>query len=149
MSDQKNDEIKKVVNMYADAEKQEREVRGSTGDPVAFSALTDALRSQNGLTQIQAGILLNGSEANYKNADPNGSRTRGKIRDAWRSINSSDEVSVSHKGSKHKQVYFIVSREGFKFWHQEYIIEQGLGEKLDTGILSKNDPGVIKNLVRS
>jgi len=151
MSDNKKveDMKDKISNMYSDATKQEKIVRGSGGNPVETSKLLDALRSKNGLTQEEAGILLNGTVDNYKNADPEGSRTRGKIRNAWRSIDSKNEVSTAHKGSKHDQVYFIVNADNYKFWYREYIISQGLSEKLDSGSKSKNDADVVAKLVKS
>ena len=148
MSDQisKND-MEKKLNPYADGSKSFKvSIKSATGNPVEFEKLTNLMRSKNGLTQLEAGKLLYGSEENYKSIDPNGSRTRGKIRDAWRSIDPEKEVSVAHTRSDAGQVYFIVESQNYPYWFKEY---SKFGEKLDTSKGNKNNPEVIKNLKRS
>ena len=141
-------EIDRVVNMYSTANEIPKTVKGMGSNVVGQKELIDKLRSANGLTQKEAGILICGSEDNYKRQDPDGSSTRGKIRKLWSSsISPDNEVSVSHTGSDENQVYFIVSKMNFKHWYKKFILDFGYKEKLDTTKRARNID--VDKLVRS
>lgn len=132
MQDQKseNKKIDAVVNMYSEANEIPKSVKGSGTTVVNQKELIEKLRSANGLTQKEAGILICGSEDNWKNGSQ--SSTRGKIRKLWSgSINPELEVSVSHTGSDEDQVYFIVEKKNYKLWYAQFIRKFGYKEKLD------------------
>lgn len=143
----KNQMIEKTNSLYSGNSKNLKvTVKGSGSNPVEFGKLTELMRGSTGLSQTEAGRLIWGSVENYQSIDPSGSKTRGKARDAWRSINPKVEVSVAHTRSDAGQTYFIVSAENYKHWYSEY---SGFGEKFDSGKHCKNDPDVMANLKRS
>lgn len=135
--DQKKFEsIKNAVDPYADSKQIPKTVTSSSGNSVSHKELIDKLRSANGLTQSEAGVLLFGSVENWKS---NQSSTRGTIRKLWSgSINPETEISVSHKGSDEKQVYFIVEKKNFKYWYTKFIRNFGYKEHLDNTNACRN-----------
>jgi len=135
MADKKVEEMKKIVsesvNIYESAKSIPKSITSTSGNSVQEKELVNLLRSTNGLTQKQAGILLFGTEENWKNGKQ--SSTRGTIRKLWSgSINPETEVSVSHTGSDEKQVYFIVERNSYKYWYEKFIRKFAYSEKLDS-----------------
>ena len=131
-NEQKNFEsIKANVNPYADSKQIPKSITSTSGNTVGHKELIDKLRSADGLTQREAGVLLFGTEENWKNGKQ--SATRGAIRKLWSgSINPETEVSVGHTGSDEKLVYFIVERKSFKYWYTKFIRNFGYTEKLDS-----------------
>ena len=131
-NEQKNFEsLKNAVDPYAESKQIPKSITSTSGNSVQEKELVKLLRSADGLTQKQAGVLLFGTEENWKNGKQ--SSTRGTIRKLWSgSINPETEVSVSHTGSDEKQVYFIVERKNFKYWYSKFIRNFGYSEKLDS-----------------
>jgi len=136
-NDQKNFEsLKKEINPYEDSKQIPKSITSTSGNSVSHKELIDKMRSANGLTQREAGVLLFGSEENWKS---NQSSTRGTIRKLWSgNINPVTEVSVSHTGSDEKQVYFIVEKSNFKHWYQKFIRNFSYKEKFDTTNACRN-----------
>lgn len=133
MTDKK--EVEKKLSRFATAEKPKVSLKTSTGG-VEYAELDKALRSINGLTQEQAGVMLYGSVDNYKTLDPSGSQTRGKIRKAWRTgIDPGKELSIAHTKSDLGQTYFIIAKSEFKEWSENFGM---FGVKIDAGKQSRN-----------
>lgn len=133
MTDKK--EVEKKLSRFATAEKPKVSLKTSTGG-VQYVEFEKALRSINGLTQEQAGVMLYGSVDNYKTLDPSGSQTRGKIRKAWRAgINPEKELSIAHTKSDNGQTYFIIAKSEFREWSDNFGM---FGVKIDDSKQARN-----------
>jgi hypothetical protein len=144
MSDNKKESIQnKIGNIYSGASKElKRSIGGSTATLPEYEDFAKLLRSKDGLSQDEAGILLHGSVENKKDNDHTGSKTRSKIRSVWRNdLNPETEVSVCHSNSDKGKVYFIVSVENYKYWYNEY---SKFGCSFDTEKNNRNNPETVK-----
>jgi hypothetical protein len=124
----KNDEIKAKLSRFSEIEKPKKSIKTSTGG-IDLSALDKELRSASGLNQKKAGALFYGSESNYSMLDPNGRQTRNRIREAWRNIDKSKEISVAHTKSDQKQTYFIIAKSEYRDWVENF---GAFGVKIDS-----------------
>lgn len=130
-----NKKIQSIINPYETAKKVDKVVRGLGSNIVNQDVLIEKLKSADGLTQKEAGILIFGSEENWQE---NTTPTRNKIRKLWNNIDPDTEVAVSHKGSENKQVYFIVKRDNYKYWYAKFIRSMQLKENFNENNGNRN-----------
>jgi hypothetical protein len=100
----------KTVNRFKASKPVEKAVKTYGGSDVNASELIALMRSENGCSEVEAGVLIYGSRENFDQHDSEGKQTRNRLRNLMRSNanRSKGEIPAAHTGSVNKITYFII-----------------------------------------